>query len=395
MPLNAMREFMRLEAAGGITLVAAAAVALVIANTGLGDFYRAFLDITIGVQIGALIISKPLLLWINDGLMAVFFFLVGLEIKREFMDGELSSPSQVVLPAVGAVGGMAVPAAIYVFLNWGNAENLNGWAIPAATDIGFALGVLALLGSRVPLPVKVLLTAVAVIDDLGAIIIIALFYTAQLEGEALIAAAVFVVAMIVLNRFKVMRIAPYILLAIALWICVLKSGVHATLAGVIAALTIPLKPKEPGGHSPLRHLEHELHPWSSFLVLPVFAFANAGVSFEGLSLNAFVEPVKLGISAGLFFGKQIGVFGMIFLAVAVGLAGKPKGTTWAQLYGASLLCGIGFTMSLFIGSLAFEHSDFDAPIRLGVLTGSVLSAVLGYLVLRFGSAEQVEAPVPA
>jgi NhaA family Na+:H+ antiporter len=379
-----MRSFLRLEASGGILLMIAAALALILANTPLGGVYQAFLDIPVAVQLGQLVIAKPLLLWINDGLMAVFFFLVGLEIKREFLEGELSTPSQVALPAIGAVGGMAVPALIYVYLNWGSPEHLNGWAIPAATDIAFALGILALVGSRAPLSLKILLTAIAIIDDLGAIVIIALFYTDQLAVGAVAAGGLFAIALAVLNRLHITRVGPYVLVGIALWICVLKSGVHATLAGVLTAFFIPLKGRDPSGPSPLVQLEHGLHPWVAFGILPLFAFANAGVSFEGLGLGAFVEPVKLGISLGLFLGKQVGVFGLLWLTIVLGLAPKPTGAGWREIYAASLLCGVGFTMSLFIGSLAFEHSDFDAPIRLGVLTGSILSGICGYLLLRAG-----------
>ncbi len=388
MPVSMIREFLKLEAAGGIVLVIAAALALILANTPLLTYYTAFLQMPVVIQIGALEIAKPLLLWVNDGLMAVFFFLVGLEIKREFLEGELSSRAQVTLPALGAVGGMAVPALIYVVLNWGDAQNLNGWAIPAATDIAFALGILALLGDRVPLALKVLLTAIAIIDDLGAILIIALFYTEDLSYIALLLSIVPLAGLILINRLGVQRLAPYILLGIVLWVCELKSGVHATIAGVLTALTIPLRPAAEGERSLLRHLEHGLHPWVAFGILPLFAFANAGVSFKGVGLYNFIEPVKLGISMGLFLGKQVGVFGMIWLTIRLGLAPMPAGITWRQLYAVSLLCGVGFTMSLFIGSLAFEHSDFEAPIRMGVLTGSLLSGVCGYLLLRF-------APLPA
>jgi NhaA family Na+:H+ antiporter len=384
MALSAIRRFLKMEAAGGLVLIAAAALALVVANSPLDWLYATFLDIPLAIQIGRLEIAKPLLLWINDGLMAVFFFLVGLEVKREFLAGELSSPAKIALPGMAAIGGIVIPAGIYVICNWGGGEDLNGWAIPTATDIAFALGVLALLGSRAPLALKVLLTAVAIFDDIGAIVIIAIFYTDNLSVEALYAAGVFLAALALLNRLRVVRLAPYILLGIALWVCVLKSGVHATLAGVVTALAIPMRPHGDSEETLLEHLEHVLHPWVAFAVVPIFAFANAGVSFEGLTLGSFVEPVKLGISLGLFVGKQLGCFAFMWLAIHIGLASMPRGTTWQQLYGVSLLCGIGFTMSLFIGSLAFEHSDFDAPIRLGVLTGSLLSAVGGYLLLAFG-----------
>jgi NhaA family Na+:H+ antiporter len=363
-----------------------------VSNTGLDDFYDWFLNIPVEIRIGALHIAKPSLLWINDGLMAVFFFLVGLEIKREFLEGELSSVSQAALPAVAAVGGMVVPALIYVGLNFGDAEDINGWAIPAATDIAFALGILALLGNRVPLSLKVLLAAIAIFDDLGAIIIIAIFYTAQVSMLSLAAGAVAFGVLVTLNLMRVVKIAPYVIVGIIMWVCVLKSGVHATLAGVLLAMTIPLRATDEHGHSPLKHLEHGLHRWVAFAVLPIFAFANAGVTFSGIGLHSFVEPVSLGVSLGLFVGKQIGVFGILWLMVNRGLARMPEGATYAHLYGVSLLCGVGFTMSLFIGGLAWEHSDFDASVRLGVITGSIVSAVLGFLVL---GAASVKKPAPA
>ncbi len=397
---SSIHEFLKMEAAGGIVLIVAASLAIILANSPLSALYLATLEIPVSIQVGALVIDKPLLLWINDGLMAVFFFLVGLEIKREFCEGELSSRSQLMLPTMAAIGGIAAPALVYVALNRDNAVNLNGWAIPTATDIAFALGILALVGSRAPLALKVLLTAIAILDDLSAIIIIAIFYTDNLSIEALSLAGCAIVALMAINRMKITRPAAYILLGIVLWLCTLKSGVHATLAGVVTALAIPMErgPMERGsmergsletsdgsGGSMLVEMEHTLHPWIAFMVLPVFAFANAGVSFDNIGISNFTEPVKLGISAGLFIGKQVGIFGMLWLTIRLGWATMPRDTTWRQLYGISMLCGVGFTMSLFIGSLAFEHSDFDAPIRLGVLTGSILSAVGGYLLLRTGA----------
>lgn len=377
-----MREFLRLEAAGGIVLIFASALALILANSPLSSLYIASLDIPVAVQFGTLVIAKPLILWINDGLMAVFFFLVGLEIKREFLEGELSTPSQFALPALAAIGGMLFPALIYITINQGSPEHLDGWAIPTATDIAFALGILALVGSRAPLSLKILLTAIAIIDDLGAIVIIALFYTDNLSVTSLLFGGVAIIGLIVINRMQVSRPSAYILLGIVLWVCVLKSGVHATLAGVVTALAIPMKTKHVENGSMLKDLEHRLHPWVAFMILPIFAFANAGVSFVGIGVEDFVEPVKLGISLGLFAGKQVGVFVMLWLGIKLGLSAMPKDTNWRQLYGISLLCGVGFTMSLFIGSLAFEHTTFDVPIRLGVLTGSIVSAVFGYLLLR-------------
>ncbi len=390
MPVSMIREFLRFEAAGGIILILAAAIALILANSPLGVFYTQFLDIPVAVQVGGLEIAKPLLLWINDGLMAIFFFLVGLEIKREFLEGELSTPSQLALPALGAIGGLALPALIYVAINWGDLQALNGWAIPAATDIAFALGILALVGSRAPISLKILLTAIAIIDDLGAILIIAIFYTDSLSLTALYAAGFAVAGLAIVNRLNITRLAPYVLLGIVLWVCVLKSGVHATLAGVVAAFFVPLRQREDDRQSLLKHVEHNLHAWVAFGILPLFAFANAGVSFAGVGLHSFVEPVKLGISLGLFLGKQVGVFAMLWLGIRFAIAPMPKDANWTQLYGISLLCGIGFTMSLFVGSLAFEHSSFDAPIRLGVLTGSIASAAIGYAVFRFGPAHKAE-----
>jgi NhaA family Na+:H+ antiporter len=385
-----------MEASGGIVLVIASALAIWAANSPVAPFYQAFLDLRMELRIGALEIAKPLILWINDGLMAVFFFLVGLEIKREFREGELSTRAQAILPGIAAVGGMAVPALIFVAINFSEPANLRGWAIPAATDIAFALGVLALLGSRVPLSLKVLLTAIAIFDDLGAIVVIAVFYTEKLSLISLGIAGLSLLALLALNLFNVRRLAPYIVLGIVLWICVLKSGVHATLAGVALALMVPIK-ADRHGHSPLKHCEHGLHSWVAFGVLPIFGFANAGVSFAGLTWASFVEPVKLGISLGLFVGKQIGIFGVMWLVIRFGIGRMPAGATWLRLYGISVLCGIGFTMSLFIGGLAWEHANFDAPVRLGVLTGSLVSALVGAAVLLLAPAPRPKAdavPVP-
>jgi NhaA family Na+:H+ antiporter len=389
----ALAEFLRLESAGGILLVIAAVVAIVLANSPLHDFYREFLTVPVTVSVGQFGLSKPFLLWINDGFMAVFFLLVGLEIKREIMEGELTSRDQVLLPAVAALGGLAVPAALYVLMNHDEGSALNGWAIPTATDIAFALGVLSLLGSRVPLALKVFLTAVAIIDDIAAILIIALFYSDDLSVRALMMGAIGLVTMIVMNRRGVTRIAPYALAGTFMWIFMVKSGVHATLAGVLTAFCIPLRCVDEHGHSPAKHLEHTLHPWVAFGILPLFAFANAGVSFQGLGARDLVAPVPLGIGLGLFLGKQAGVFLFAWLTVKSGLARRPAGTSWIQIYGAAVLCGIGFTMSLFIGSLAFEHGDFDyaAQVRLGVIEGSLLSALLGYTILRVFSRPGAEA----
>ena len=381
--LRALQDFLRLEAAGGLVLMAAAVVAMAVANSPLADAYTRLLDLPVETRIGPLEIAKPLLLWINDGLMAIFFFLVGLELKREMLEGHLSSVRRATLPALAAIGGMLAPAIVYVAFNRGDAEAMNGWAIPAATDIAFALGVLSLLGERVPTALKAFLLSVAVFDDLGAIVVIALFYTSSLSLQALGVAALFLVALGLLSWFGVRKPAAYIVLGVPLWVAVLKSGVHATLAGVVLALFIPLR-ETAHDHSPLRHLEHRLHPWVAFGVLPIFAFANAGVSLRGLSLADLAHPVPLGIALGLFAGKQIGIMLTSWLAVRLGLAALPAGTGWRPLYGVSLLCGIGFTMSLFVASLAFEQGggEYGGLERLGILSGTFVSAIAGYVVLR-------------
>jgi len=387
MSVERIREFLRMEASGGIILVAAAVVALLWANSPLGSWYEAILELPVVVQFGAAKLAKPLLLWINDGLMAIFFLLVGMEIKREVLQGELSSAAKASLPAIAAVGGMAAPAAIYVLLTAGDPTALRGWAIPAATDIAFALGVLALLGRHAPPSLKIFLLALAILDDLGAIVIIAAFYTAGLSWIALGFAALAIVGLVVLNALGVQRLGGYILLGAFLWVCVLKSGVHATLAGVVTAFAIPLagRPGEPDDLAPLNRLEHALHPWVAFGILPIFAFANAGVSLAGMSLATLGEPIPLGIAAGLFLGKQLGVIAATWVAIRVGVGSLPQGANWTQVYGMALLTGIGFTMSLFIGTLAFESADHAAAVRIGVIGGSLLSAVAGYAVLRLSS----------
>ena len=389
--MKAIREFLKLESAGSVLLLIAAVLAMLIANTPLSSFYNSLLQIPLEVRAGDFEIAKPLLLWINDGLMAIFFFLVGLELKREVLEGELSKPSQIVLPAIGALGGMSIPALIYVFLNRNDPLALNGWAIPAATDIDFALGVLASLGNRVPTSLKIFLLTLAIFDDLGAIVIIAVFYTSDLSLLSLFIAAVFVLALFALNRRGVRSIAAYILIGIALWIAVLKSGVHATLAGVLLALFIPHKGNadEP---SLLKQLEHDLHPAVAFGILPIFAFANAGVPLAGLTMASFLQPVSLGIALGLFIGNQVGIFGFTWLAVKLGLAKLPESVRWIHMYGVSFVCGIGFTMSLFIGSLAFEHTGtgYGTIVRLGILTGSILSALFGYMILRLSLQKRID-----
>jgi len=348
----------------------------------LAGFYSSFLSTPVEVQFGNFEIAKPLLLWINDGLMAIFFFLVGLEIKNEVMEGELSTFDKAALPLFAAVGGIVAPAAIYAFLNYSDPIAIQGWAIPAATDIAFALGVLALVGSRVPVSLKILLLAVAIIDDLAAIIIIAIFYTQDLSLVALGWGGVGALGLVALNRMEVMRITPYALIGVFVWACVLKSGVHATLAGVITALAIPLRAKDPNESSPLHRAEHGLHIWVAFLILPLFAFANAGVSLKGVSFADLMAPLPLGIALGLFFGKQIGVFCFSWIAVKVGLAKLPTGANWPQVYAIACLTGVGFTMSLFIGTLAFEGDTMLNDVRLGVLMGSLASGILGYVLLR-------------
>ncbi len=383
--IDALRNFLKLEASGGIVLVIAAALAIIAANSPLAGLYSLFIDLPVEIRIGPLHIAKPLLLWINDGFMAIFFFLIGLELKREVLDGELSDARKIVLPAFGAVGGMAVPAAIYAAFNWSDAVALKGWAIPAATDIAFALGVLALLGSRVPLSLRVFLVTIAIFDDVGAIAIIALFYTSDLSLSALAVALALMVPLLVLNRRGVTANAPYLLLGIVIWVSLLKSGVHATLAGIALALFIPMRdPKQPE-RSPLRTLEHDLHTAVAFGILPLFAFANAGISLADASLEYLSHPVPLGIAAGLFVGKQLGIFAACWLGVMLGLARRPESVSWPALYGTAILCGIGFTMSLFIGTLAFEETGvnqlFDE--RLGIIAGSILSGIAGYLVLHW------------
>ena len=376
-----LTRFLQLEAASGLLLIAAAILALVINNSPLSYLYGGLLDVPVAVQVGALHIAKPLLLWINDGLMALFFLLIGLEVKREVVDGHLSRPSQVILPATAAVGGMVVPALIYWFINRDNPAAVAGWAIPTATDIAFALGVLALLGKRVPVSLKLFLMTLAIIDDLGAIIVIALFYSGALSSVSLLLAAACLVVLVAMNRLGVVKLGPYMIVGLVLWVCVLKSGVHATLAGVALALCIPLRTGH-GERSPSHALEHALHPWVAYAILPLFAFANAGVSLAGMSVDSFTHPVPLGIAVGLLLGKTVGVFGLTWVAIKLRLAALPAGASWGQLLGVAILCGIGFTMSLFVGSLAFVpgSSEFAGMDRMGILTGSFLAAVLGYAV---------------
>lgn len=385
--IGALLEFLQSEAAGGLILMAAAALAILVANSPLGDVYFGALH--------AHVAGLEVLHWINDGLMAVFFLLVGLEIKREMVDGQLASWKLRALPGIAAAGGMLVPALIYAAINGSDPTTLRGWAIPSATDIAFALGVLALLGPRVPPSLRAFLAALAIIDDLGAVLIIAVFYTAGLSLPALGLAALVTVALVVLNRRKVYRLTPYLVLGVVLWALMLKSGVHATIAGVVLALTIPIRRSSEEGEeppSPLHRLEHALNRWVAFGIVPLFGFANAGLSFAGASLGLLLQPVPLGIALGLFLGKQAGVFAFAWLSIRLGLADPPAGATAAQLYGVCVLCGIGFTMSLFIGLLAFSTPALLDATKFGVLAGSLASALVGWTLLRLGAPARAGTP---
>ena len=380
---DALAEFLRMESAGGLLLLVAAFLALLIANSPLAGLYNSLLNTPVAVQIGALAINKPLLLWINDGLMAVFFFLIGLEIKRE---------DQIVLPGMGALGGMLVPAGIYAWLNWGDAVAMDGWAIPVATDIAFALALLGAFGARVPTSLKVFLLTLAIFDDLAAIVIIALFYSEDLSATALMFSVVALIIAAAMNRFGVTRTSSYILLGIVLWVAVLKSGVHATLAGVLIAFFVPIRD---GDRSPLRELEHDLHGPVSFVILPIFAFANAGIALWDMSLSDVFHPVTMGVISGLVLGKPIGIMFFVGLAVLVGIARLPQGVNWWNILGVACVCGIGFTMSFFIAGLAFEHggdSDYFAGDRLGILVGSIVSALLAWAVLAFSLPKEAAEP---
>jgi len=388
--MKMIEEFMKKESASGLLLIFATVLALIFSNTALSPLYHSFLHIPVEIRIGPLQLSQSLYHWVNDGLMAIFFFLIGLEVKREILEGELSSVSQIALPGIAAVGGMVVPAAIYLIFNFNNPIALNGWAIPTATDIAFALGILSLLGNRVPLSLKIFLMALAIIDDLGAIVIIAIFYTSDLSILSLTVGLISLVVLIVLNLFGVTKKAVYIVIGFILWTSVLKSGVHATLAGVALAFTIPLRGKDEDGLavSLLKEIEHDLHKWVALFILPLFAFVNAGVNFTEISISQMAGPVPLGILLGLFIGKQFGVFGFSWIAIKLKLAKLPDNSNWRQLYGVSVLTGIGFTMSLFIVSLAFEDdSVFQFTDKLAILVASFLSGIVGYLVLRLGKSD--------
>jgi Na+:H+ antiporter, NhaA family len=394
-PASALRNFLRNEAAGGILLMGAAALAMIVANSPLAEGYFHLLHAETGPTLTPKLGPMTIHLWINDLLMAIFFLLVGLEIKREFLDGRLATWSQRRLPIFAAAAGMVVPAAIYLMIIAGEPALVDGWAIPAATDIAFAIGVLALLGSRAPTSLKLFLTTVAIVDDMGAVAIIALAYTSSIDTLAVGAAAAILAVMYVLNRSEVRQLRWYLILAALLWLAVLMSGVHATIAGVLAAMMIPII-KTPGApdaaDSPVHRLEHAIAPWVAFLIVPLFGFANAGVSLAGMGLEDLLAPLPLGVAAGLFLGKQIGIFGAIWLAVRFGFAAKLRGATWTQIYGVSLLCGIGFTMSLFIGALAFpENPELIEEAKLGVLLGSILSALVGYVLLRVAPLDEEHA----
>lgn len=396
-PKNIVARFFQLESAGGLLLMAAAALAMIIANSPLSPIYNYLIEVPFTIGLGSAGLSKPLLLWINDGLMAVFFLLVGLELKRELLEGQLSSIKNITLPAVGALGGMLIPAGIYVFFNYDDPNAISGWAIPAATDIAFALGVLSLLGSRVPASLKIFLTSIAIFDDIGAIVIIAVFYTAKISIAALIVAAVCLVLLLVCNRKGVSSLRVYCAIGLVLWVALLKSGVHATLAGVLVAFFIPIKSDSDRTYytnkSPLKYLEHELHSPVAFFILPIFAFANSGINLTNMTMDSMLHPVPVGIALGLFLGKQIGVFSFCWLAIKLGLARLPSGMSLLSMYGIALLCGIGFTMSLFIGSLAFEESGVNTLFdeRVGIIVGSLVSAVIGYFVLRYSLSKPAQA----
>ena len=381
---TSITRFLKMESAAGILLFFAAVIAIIAANTPLYEYYKLLLSVPVEMRVGTLEIAKPLLLWINDGLMAVFFFLVGLELKREWLEGELVDRRNIILPGIGAIGGMLAPALVYLYFNHEDPVAAQGWAIPAATDIAFALGILALLGSRVPVALKVFLTSLAIFDDIGAILIIAFFYTSKISLMALIIVALCIPILAVLNRKNVISKSPYLLIGVIMWVATLKSGVHATLAGVVLAMFIPMRSKQFPEISPLKMLEHDLHSIVAFFILPVFAFANAGINLSNVGVDQILHSVPIGIALGLFVGKQLGVFGLCWLSIKLGIAKLPSGISWSSLYGIAVLSGVGFTMSLFIGSLAFVdagvNSAFDE--RLGIIIGSLLSGTLGYLVLR-------------
>lgn len=377
-----IRKFLRLEAAGGLLLIIAAIVALIMANTPLQGAYQQFLEIPVSIKISDFGLDKPLILWINDFLMAIFFLVVGLEVKRELLEGSLAGRDKAIFPAIAALGGMIAPALIYLLFNGGNEITQQGWAIPAATDIAFALGVMALLGKRVPTELKVFLLALAIIDDLGVIVIIAFFYTSSVSMIALSLAALCIAILVTMNWRKVENTAAYLVIGLILWVCILKSGVHATLAGVIVGFLIPLQGTNQT--KPSEELEHVLHPWVVYLILPIFAFANSGVQLQGVTFDGLLSPLPLGVAAGLIFGKPIGIFLFSWISVKLGFAKLPESINLKQVFAVSVLCGIGFTMSIFITGLAFDGMDevYSTYSRIGILIGSTVSALLGYFMLR-------------
>lgn len=389
MAIRRIKAFFEFEAAGGIILALAAVAAMIIANSPLNVWYEGFIHAPVVIQIGDFGIAKDAHHWINDGLMAIFFFLVGLELKREVLVGELSNIKQIILPAAAAVGGMVMPAVVYLLFNYNEPEFWKGWAIPAATDIAFALGILSLLGSRVPNSLKVFLVSIAIFDDIGAILIIALFYTSDLSLTSLAIAGLCLPFLYLLNRRNVTRLTPYLFIGVIMWVAVLQSGIHATLAGVVLALFIPMFDRTDPEHSPLEELEHDLHTTVAFGILPLFAFANSGISLEGAGFAELFHSVPLGIAAGLFIGKQVGIMIMCWLVFKLGFSTMPKGINYKQIYGAALLCGVGFTMSLFIGGLAFAGDNTLFDERLGIIMGSIVSGVAGYLMLKVSLKDNV------
>ncbi len=390
---SSIGKFLKMESAGGILLMISAILAIIVANSPLYNLYNLLIETPIVMQVGMLKIAKPLLLWVNDGLMAVFFFLVGLELKREFLEGELSETKNIILPGIGAIGGMIAPALVYVMFNYNDPVALKGWAIPAATDIAFALGILSLLGSRVPTSLKVFLTSLAIFDDVGAIVIIAIFYTSKILVPALVVCAVCVVVLAMLNQRGVTSKSVYLTIGAVMWVAMLKSGVHATLAGVLLAFFIPIRTANQPDASPLKTLEHDLHHTVAFIILPVFAFCNAGLNLSGVGMEQVLHGVPLGIALGLFFGKQLGIFVFCWLGVKIKLTELPSDFSWASLYGTAALCGVGFTMSLFIGSLAFEETGVNLMFdeRLGIILGSLASGILGYALLNMMLKKEAEA----
>ena len=385
---NRLKQFIKLEASGGVILLLVLIVTLALANSPLNASYQAFLDSPVHIGIGTLILEKPALLWVNEGLMAIFFMLLALEIKREFLEGELSEFKQLVLPFAGAAGGIVVPVAIYIGMNHGHDLGMRGWPIPMTTDVAFMLGIVALLGSRISNSLKVMLVALSIVDDIVAIIIIAISYSDKLSWESFAIALAGVVGLLLLNFYRVMRLAPYILIGLIIWVAVLQSGIHATLAGVVVGLIIPLRNDHNPEYSPLRHLEQRLHPWVAFFVLPVFVLFNGGVPFAGFSWASFITPVPLGIALGLFLGKLFGVFCFCWLALKLNVAKMPRGARLTHLFGVSALTGIGFTMSLFLSALAFANTTFENSSRQGVLIGSLCACVVGVAVIMLAGRTQ-------